>query len=232
MTILERDKLPIVDQPTPGLEVLPQSPDDMLKFRREFVIKMGWFDEPYPSDMDRYDDISSTLHFVNRDDTGEILSGMRLTRINTLDESLSIDMLGSHPEMQEAAKAFGKSLDFQQTDVWDLTRLVHHLKRDQRHIESVLSILPVFGAGLAMTQPDDNKDLAWLFTTTASMKGHLDSVGIRADVIAQGRIGEKDEEESYFCIIHPIEAMQFLRKNPDGYRSIYELVNEGYQSIK
>lgn len=232
MSILEHDRLPTTRRRLPGVEALSQADADMLEFRRKFVIRMGWVKEPYPDDSDRYDDTPSTIHFNRWHESGEVLSGMRLTPLLSLDESLSVEMLATNPVMQRQALEFGQAIDMDETDVWDLTRLVNRFRDESLHYESLLSMLEVFGAGLAKTYPEDEKSLVWLFTTTDEMKGHLDNAGIQASTIVRGKIKKEDELDSYFCVIRPIDAMQFLRDNQAKYGFTYRQVDEGLQSVR
>jgi len=232
MSILEHDKLTSAGRRSPGIEALSQPAAEMLDFRRKFVIRMGWVDEPYLDDCDRYDDNPSTIHFNSWHESGEVLSGMRLTPLASIEDSLSVDMLATNPVMRQQALEFGQAINMAETDVWDLTRLVNRFDDEPLHYESLLSMLGVFGAGLARTYPLEGKDLIWLFTTTELMKNHLDAVGILAETIAQGRINEDETQDSYFCAIRPIDAMQFLRDNQEQYGFTYQQVDEGLQSVK
>lgn len=232
MSILKHDKLATVRRRLPGIEALSRPDDDMLEFRRKFVIRMGWVKEPYLDDHDRYDEDPSTIHFNSWHESGEVLSGMRLTPLQTVEESLSVEMLATNLGMQRRALEFGRTLDTSETDAWDLTRLVNRFDDEPLHYESLLSMLEVFGAGLAKTYPKDEKDLIWLFTTTGLMKSHLDKVGILAETVTQGEIGDNDNGDSFFCAVRPIDAMQFLRDNQDQYGFTYQLVDEGFRSVR
>lgn len=231
MGAAQHDKLSAKGLHRQGLEALSWPPEDMLAFRRDFVIKMGWFDEAHTDDTDRYDHQDATVHLVNRDDDGEVLSGMRLTKLDSFDDSLSVEMLRSNELMHETAVDFGRMIDAEKTDMWDLTRLVHRLEGEPRFGKSIASILAVFGAGLAKTMPRGEHELAWVFTTTEPMKYLLDGSGIEADVIAQGKIAAHDEQDSYFCVIYPAEAMRVLRENQDVHGRTYDIVNSGFQSL-
>ncbi len=231
MGAAQHDTLPIDRRYTPGLEALSRPSTDMLKFRQQFMVKMGWFDESHTDDRDRYDGVLSTVHLMERDEHGDILSGMRLTRLGSLDESLSVQMLEGNSSMHEAAVVFGKTINYAQTDLWDLTRLVHQLEGEANFVKSVESAQAIFGAGLAKTRPEDGRELLWVFTTTELIKGFLDISGIKTEPVAQGKLRSDDEKDSYFRAIHPVTAMQFLQDNQAIYGRTYDSVSRGYQAL-
>lgn len=234
MGVAQHDLLPFDWGQGPGLEVLTRPPTDMLEFRRKFVIEMGWFDETHTDDRDRYDDALSTIHLMERDTSGKILSGMRLTRLGSLEESLSIEMLRGNSEMQDIAKKFGQSIDYSKTDLWDLTRLVHRFGHEPGFGESIESTQAIFGAGLAKTMPEDGRDVVWAFTTTQLVVDFLDGSGIKTEPIAHGKLSAGDEQNSHFRIIRPVSSMQFLRDNrdkDDTYDRTFKAVDRGFRAL-
>lgn len=231
MGAARHDTLPIDRRYNPGLEALSWPSEDMLEFRRQFVVRMGWFKEPYTDDSDRYDTDPSTIHFMERDEDGAILSGMRLARLESIDESLSVGMLESNKDMHKTVMNFGQTIDYTRTDVWDLTRLVHRFGDDDGFEESIESAQAIFGAGLAKTEPESEGDLLWIFATTELILDFLHSRGIKTEQITQGKLKPSDGEDTHFHVIRPVPAMQFLRDNQNQYGRTYSSVERGFRGL-
>ncbi len=198
----------------------------MMRTRVDFVTSEKWFGEDHTDDTDRYDGISSTLHYEKTDSAGEFVVGMRLTQCDRLTDSLSYEMLRSNPQMEQEAKDVADEIDMLAGDqLFDLTRLVNPPNKFE--VQTASGIMEMIGMGIGHTQKDSLGKLTWIFTTTRPMKDLLDGLGIQSYVIAEGKISAHDEEDSLLCIAYPADALEFVRDNPEQYAFTLEHVEHG-----
>src|SRR4029078_5363775 len=118
----------------------------------------------------------------------EFLVGMRLSRTDNIENSMSWRMMDGCPEMQQAVKdsdEYKKLLDAaQKGELQDLTRLVPASQLKLQGKKAVRdAFLDVFGGGLRLVN-DKTSDPAWMFLTTPKLWGYLQSIGIEATIVA------------------------------------------------
>jgi hypothetical protein len=223
--------------PKKGIFVSRRAPRDLMELRAEFVKRKGWIDSntSYTDDSDRYDQSLSTLHLFERDGDGTILAGMRLTEIDSVYNSLSVEMLQGNQRMHDEVLARADAIDAgsEGGGLWDLTRLVDAPGGDK--LTKFKAVIEVFGAGMAATDRG-NENLTWIFTTTEEVKNALDGVGIKNEELTRGFISKKDEEKgetSYVCVVRTIDAFRFLEENSDKpeYKFAYDNVVNGRDTL-
>lgn len=207
--------------------------------RLDFVVGMGWLPDA-ESDLDAYDADPGTHHFatVSPRLSETVTGGMRLTRVGSVQESLSWSML-NEAMADDASARVGKSgeslVTFLDTaasygDLWDLTRLVAPLDGSITSEEARDNILMMVGAAFSAScgQAEDPERVQWLFTVTREMKVALDRLGIRSVALTKGRIRPEDKSDAYFCVVNPLEDMQYIHRNP-GYEHTRDMVMRGLQ---
>lgn len=216
----------------------------LKQVRADFVRAMDWFpDDPERDDTDRYDSDPRTLHFASFEPgtSRSLVASMRLTQVDSLEQSLSWEMLSSNADMQRTVlsqqlaggEAVGSALDERATKggLWDLTRLVYPLD-DKADKEMLLGgLMEMCGAGLALTDPAEGEladdTLTWVFTATPTVKLALDFLGVENQVLSKGKVSAHDRKESYFCIVHPVSAFSRIQQNPDKYGFAAQHVENG-----
>lgn len=221
----------------PGIFSARRAPKDLMDLRAEFVKRMGWVspDEVYEDDSDRYDESLGTIHLFKRGEDGAIITGMRLTEIESVYDSLSLEMLKSNPRMYDEVVARIDEIDTGAAEggLWDLTRLVDAKGEDT--MAKYEAMVEVFGAGMAATDRG-NENLTWIFTTTDKIKHALDGIGIQNEILTQGYISEDDRKYdriSYVCTVKTIEAYRILEEHADEekYRFAYTHVVNGRDTL-
>lgn len=214
---------------------------DLLAFRLRFVQQMRWqvaesFESEHPflqtmPDADRYDAMRSTLHLLSRDtNTGQIIAGLRLTPVASVESSLSWAMIQGcaaihrHPRNDQDADRIVEELNGLAAEgyVWDLTRLVNHLGDGVDHMQIAAAMMELFGVALGIGRrnmpPDRFFRIRWIFTTTEDLKNALSSLGIEFAQLAAGVVdADSYSAKSYFCVVEPqrnvvaITANEILR---------------------
>ncbi len=223
----------------------------MLPFRADFVEAMHWtpdesqqlfdfskelpwlneLDERGRSDVDFYDTLNSTLHFMLTDhENGQIIAGLRLTRVPSVEESLSWSMFkGNSDIMQQAyshtdGDGIGTLVKLneaaQRGNVWDLTRLVNPVDGTVDIAKVMAGMMELFGTGYGairkQTSPEEQDEVRWIFNGTEMIKAALEHLQVQFDVVAQGQISKKDVDQngnpvkSYFCMVKAESATQYI----------------------
>lgn len=202
-------------------------PMDTLEERLRFVKAMRWFPEEFSDDTDRYDLKGDTYHFARHGGDGSIVAAMRLTPIESIEASLSYEMMGGNLELQAAAAKSQEALrDF---TLWDLTRLVFPLDKshDGQEIEEAMIELFGMAAQVSAGGVDDPKpDVNWVFTTTAMILRFLQEAGIPRSDLAKGKLPNSDGigKTTYFCTVNVATAIQALGEK---YKHTYALLKKG-----
>lgn len=169
---------------------------DWMEARANFMSQKGWVDVS-SGDFDRYDDDMRTDHVMVSDERGELLYGMRLTPVESLEESLSWEMI-DHSTMDKAAMQ--KAWPFEGREVWDLTRLVP-LKRSAVVVANA-AIPALFGEGLRECVRKGDADPVWLFVMDSKFRHWLEKQGVFIEELGAGRING-DEDESTIGYFEP-----------------------------
>lgn len=205
--------------------------DRFLALRLAYVTGMGWLSD-LESDVDRYDVDSSTLNMMRLvGDTDahscpSVQAGMRLTKVPSLFDSLTWEMLVSDPERQTQIIVDNFDLiretglastparadsppgisTHSSTDIWDITRLVAPLDGSVGAAAVVRSIYELIGMATFTTVIEPSADPVWIFLTTATMKRLFDAAGMDVKVLWSGKVNPADASESYLCISQPHAA--------------------------
>lgn len=196
-----------------------------LKTRYDFVQSMGWLPGAV-DDWDRYDENPATLNVMksNPDNPDQVWAGMRLTRIKSIEESLSWSMLSG--DLQEAAlegdnrfTMRGLLKSAQAGKLYDLTRLVANFQDEKGSMptdrETVNHVFrEVFGAGVAASTDEDGVPPTWIFVTNVSFRNHLTRMGIRTEEIVRGRNSPTDNEDSVMSIVCPQTVLDYAAGMP------------------
>lgn len=209
-------------------------------FRAEFVRAMRWIPKDQPNsvewkdqpDADYYDSLDTTLHLLaSQWDSRKPIAGVRYTPVVSIEDSLSWSMFGDNMDMQDQAMRYvdsnGRNVfsDINQRArtthspvIWDMTRLVCERKKDTNRMEAAAAFMELFGSGYGVIKkhirPDEYDDVRWVFTTTEEYKTHLQMLGIEMDILARGRISERDRDDSYFCVVEPQKNVMSINANP------------------
>lgn len=207
--------------------------NNVLDLRLRYVNEMGWLDPDRNSDWDGYDNYGTgTVHISHRAANGELVAAMRLTPVDSLEESISfVEMIGddmAYRQSVEEKLARQTSYAEYTPQLWDLTRLVHDTSRKKSR-QILPAFLEMFGAGLAATMPAEGSsaDAWWIFITTNKMRRTLSVCGIDFEELGQSSSNDSGHEMSYCCLVKPTEAMERLRKEPK-LQSIYQTVKSGF----
>ena len=218
-------------------EVEREPSDAVLDLRREFVVdEMNWLPKEHIDDRDRYDNPGTTYHFTKRAETGAVLASMRLTPVDSLDQSLSFEMIAANQEFQSAIRA--KQGDVGDGKLWDITRLVHPLDGSQSPSAVSDAIIELYGmaAGVSAGHVDDAKeDVYWIFTTTPSVLRFFNQTGIKSHTLAEGRLPDSDGKQrtTYFCLVDVAEAIGQLKASTDErYQHTYDLLRVGAEAAE
>lgn len=212
---------------------------DFLKTRYDFVQAMGWLPDAI-DDIDVYDSDPRTRYIMrsNPANPNELYTGMRLTKVDSLQDSLTWHMMDGNPAMQQSALRKNhtmKALDkvAERGELYDLTRLVLSLEENRIPRDEVEdSIRDIFAGGLAATAEHPDSNPAWVFLTGSSFKKYLDKLGIETLEITRQKVGEDDGEESALCAAFPRAALEYARHMPvDSYRRTYERITERAESF-
>lgn len=179
----------------------------LVDLRTGFVRRMGW---PLngEKDGDRYDHLADTEHYFTEGELGEIRSTMRLTKVDSIDEILSLEMLTSNLEMQGAARQHLVALydEDPQLEIHDLTRLVFNptLRRNQMPDPMLRMFVPAM-METALCR-DNPQSTVWVFAVMEGMSSVLGGMGVDSTSLARGRVSEGDPYKTEFCYIRPFEA--------------------------
>ena len=185
--------------------------DSYMALRLRYVTDMGWL-PGISSDHDRYDGSVDTRYFVRLDQPpANVSAGMRATRIASLYDSLTWNMLSSTPETPQAVSAanelvmarLGRCAADESRGLWDITRLVAPLTGPVSKAEIVQSIYELFGMALHATAIEPQADPVWLLLTTRSVKRLLDTSGMECTTVFSGRVTPTDDYDCYLCVVRP-----------------------------
>lgn len=221
----------------------------LLPFRKKFITRMRWSTEnshstyePIPElkwldeegleevreEADWYDSREKTWHFAMRDyDTGQIMDGLRLTPVTSVEDSLSWSMLEGHPDMQAKAYAHTEADGTNSVEdlnicavngnLYDLTRLVTpDLSDCADPVKVVAGMMELFATAYGLqrrTTPEEQwHEIRWMFTGTEDLVFALSHLGIQHEVITSEKISEIDHSKSYFCLVRPEAGLHYIRE--------------------
>jgi hypothetical protein len=206
-------------------ELAVKSFHEYVTQRTHYARKNDWPVNNVHFDLDHYDENKNTRYVLvikkKSNPRVHVNSGMRLTRVNTMQDSLSYSMwdyaiekeqflreleLNSHlvDEINDAAA---------KNELWDLTRLMTHTAlldkktwRDRSH--TLAGLLVLLGSGVGYC----GKNAYWFFTCDSKFKRFLDRLGLDHTVIAHGKISESDKGDNYLCYSKIQPAFEKLYK--------------------
>lgn len=213
-----------------------------LSFRAKFVDAMGWNTEtadelPFAlnwleqdgyerirKEVDRYDLLDETRHLLLTErDQPEPIASLRLTKVNSVEESLSWSMFeGASEPMQAWAYAHEDGATMRSLadaarggKLWDLTRFVSPVDRQIDADRLVGGMLELFGAGYGTVRNEcpesEREDIKWMFTGTKLLVLALEHTGIQFDIVARGKISSNDHGKSYFCVVRPEAGVRYIQ---------------------
>lgn len=189
---------------------------DFMDTRYQFVRLKGWLPGAL-DDYDRYDQDPDTSYALraNPENDAEMFAGMRLTRVPTLESSLTWGMMAGNSLMQDTTLNNEEAMrEIREAEargsLWDLTRLVVDLDGHVGISELDDVVLDVFGAGIAASR-DGGVEPLWLFLTEKPILNYLHRLGINVSVINVNKVTPTDNYESYLCVVNPEENMVRLQ---------------------
>ena len=215
----------------------PYAIDESLKLRLQYVEAMDW-QPAYLEGQDPYDKDPRTIHLakISEGSSSIVEAGMRLTPVDKLGDSLSLEMISSSPDFLRQLSSQVEWMEqieraAQEGQLWDLTRLVTSFDTTIPPKQKIGSILEMIGAGIALTSDhgEAGVDPLWFFATNRTMKSVFKAVKIQHTVLASGILGN-DEQETYFCVARPLEVLDNALSNPRRYGTTIESVERGIRS--
>lgn len=207
------------------LHIDPEHPlfGKFLDARGDFVKWKGWkAPESGEDDWDRFDDDLDTAHFVSVDKHGDIIAGLRLTPVDSIEESLSWTMLTD--EMRAAALASGNVPDTEDQIVWDMTRLIsgkkrlgprllsENIRKQYTKIRKIEQIARLYGEGYSWTVYSREQPPVWIFATEESYADVMEKYGAPITRIVSGRVDPEDDQDVVFGYIEPVELYRQISK--------------------
>lgn len=204
-------------------------PEDTLDERLRFVKAMNWFPEQFSDDWDVYDSRKDTYHFARRDESGSIIASMRLTPVESIESSLSYEMIGANQEFQSTVRESQAAID--DGAIWDLTRLVYPL--DGRHDSKTVhkAIVELFGMAAHVSAghvEDAEKDVYWIFATTPWTMRFFKQTGIESRTLAEGKLPDIKGKfrTTPFCLVDVASAIETLKMSTE-HQDTYDHLRRG-----
>lgn len=189
-----------------------------IKMRTEYGSKHHWPLDATGVDIDEYDQDPHSYYFLAEETyrlKKSLNAGLRLTRVNDFDSSLSLSMWAHavdkphvvHQMIEHKDDIMQLKAAAHNGQLWDLTRLVSAMslqaeRTPQMKRATYVALLLLLGAGLKHT----GEDSVWIFTTNIEVRRFLEKLGLTYRLLATGRISYSDAGESYLGWISPHEA--------------------------
>ena len=196
-----------------------------MALRLRYVTDKGWL-HGISSDHDVYDGLAAdTRYFVRLDRRqADVNAGMRATRVASLHESLTWQMLGTTPGTQQAISAanelllarLGRCAADESRGLWDITRLVAPLNGPTPKAEIIRGIYELFGMALYTTAIEPQADPFWIFLTTRLVKRVLDMSGMQYTTAFSGRVTPTDDYDCYLLAVRPQSLYSLLGQSLAG----------------
>lgn len=181
---------------------------DWLVARQQLMDSKGW--KSSGGELDSYDANPETRQIVMYDDTDSLVFGMRLTPVESYDETLSWDMVRYSSIHQQAREA---DLLEPGRRVWDLTRLASGPEVPYRL--RLLAIPRLFGEGLRQCAASGDANPVWVFALDEVMATWLDRQGVEFSTLGVDTIAG-DSGESTFGFIEPARLAELAERPEDG----------------
>ena len=186
--------------------------NEYITQRTHYARKNDWPVNNVHFDLDDYDSISDTRYLLVikkiKNPGVKVLTGMRLTKVPKIQESLSFAMWDHAVEKEQFLRQINhhkSDIDLinrsgKHHDLWDLTRLMTHTglldKKTWRDRSSTAAaLLALLGAGVGFC----SKEAYWIFTCDYKIKRFLDRLGLDHTVLAHGKISKSDKGDNYLC---------------------------------
>lgn len=189
------------------------------QLRTDYVLQENWPIHHSGVDFDEYD-VRLDTEYVVASAGNQVVAGMRLTPVDSIEESMSYDMWNYAGDRESFLIQFRNSMNQinigKNEQLWDITRLVTEAnilatRSSKKKVESRAGLLKILAA--AATIKKDNKDTVWVFTTTQKMRHFMDRNSFKVSVIASGVISETDGYESSLCLIRPHEVIAHIKRH-------------------
>lgn len=181
---------------------------EWLLARQKLVEDKGW--NTPSGEYDRYDDNLRTKHLVLYDDTERLIFGMRLTPVESYNQTLSWEMV--RPSNVHAQVELNGLIDPGQP-VWDLTRLTPG--KDVPYRLSSEAIPRLFGEGLRQCIVEGDDDPTWIFTLDEKMAHWLKRQEVNFIELVEA-ILPGDTDVSIFGSIKPAHLAELASRPHDG----------------
>lgn len=159
---------------------------EWMASRQHYVEQRGWKDMSN-GDFDRYDELPETDHMAIYDSEEQLLYGMRLSPVESIESSLSWEMTQHSTMDRERILA---DWQFNDRTVWDLTRLIPGESATFRTAYEAIPLL--FGEGLRSCQAKGDLDPVWLFVIDSKFRQWLEKQGVALQVLDEGFINGDD----------------------------------------
>lgn len=209
-----------------------------VAIRTEYGNMHHWPLDETGVDIDLYDLNPHTRYFLALQRNGlgrkRLNTGMRLTQVESFDDSLSLSMWVHAVDKQRMlADLVRHKQDIvilkraaQKGNLWDLTRLVTAMSLQAERAPKTkratyVALLVTLGAAMRHT----GNDAFWIFTTNRETKRFMDRMGIQYTILAEGRIGYSDAGDSYLGWTSAPAAYEQLKH---GQPIVAQLVERGY----
>lgn len=204
--------------PKNDFEIRTTPSEDVLDARLDFVKDMEWFDDQHVDDRDRYDAEGRSFHFTRRKGD-EVLATMRLSSVESIEESLSYEMISANSVFQESVLGAAEEV-MGEGDIWDLTRLVHPLDGRHDKVDVEEAIVELFGMAAQVSAEQATEDkVYWVFSTTSWALRFFRGVGIDLTVLASGKLPDAEGRPrvAHFCVVDLASAAELLKDHDVSY---------------
>lgn len=166
--------------------------------RLNYMKKRRWISQDAEDDLDFYDATSSTEHILAYDDRGQMLIGMRLTPVDSIEQSMSWGMVRETEIGDEVRQNGGLATGA----VWDLTRLVPG-PHPHRERNAARDIPALFDEGLKYCRTLGDNNPTWVFVLDALTEKWLRGQDVRVEYLAQPQKINGDKVASVLATIQP-----------------------------
>jgi len=181
---------------------------EWMAMRQELMDEKGWHAEG--GEFDAYDENQNTKQITLYDANEVLIAGMRLTPIESYNQTLSWDMV-QHSSIHDEVEKSG-AIDATRP-VWDLTRLA--VGRDVPYRTRHDAIPRLFGAGLQQCQLAGDVNPLWVFALDEGMIAWLQKQDVEVAILGSA-ILPGDEKPSTFGSIEPAWIAELANQPPDG----------------
>lgn len=188
------------------------------QLRTAYVLQEKWPLHHGGVDYDEYDAGIDSCYIVASEGQ-QVVAGMRLTRVNNINESLSYAMWQNAIDYDKFHQTVDGDIVLRDKlagrQVWDVTRLITEasvltLNTPRSRVYSRIGLFKIMARGVDVVS--DEQDPVWVFTTTKKLVTFLQKMKFETGVIFQGRISASDSDDSYLCMVYPRQIMEQVHR--------------------